>query len=63
MPIYRYYCLDGARHIHAAEWFDAASDEAAVALVQSRHPDSFCEVWKGNQIIGATRPQDQQKRA
>jgi hypothetical protein len=63
MPTYRYYCLDGAGNIHNAEWFDADSDEQAVADIQARHPDSTCEVWSGNKLIGSTRPQQDQKRA
>ena len=62
MPTYRYYCLDGAGQIHNAEWFDADDDSHAVALIQDLHPDSHCEVWKGNHMVGATSPQDQQQR-
>ena len=62
MPIYRYYCLDGAGHILNAEWFDADSDEGAVAMIQDRHPDYCCEVWKGNQMIGATSPRQRREQ-
>ena len=62
MPTYRFYCLDGAGRIRAAEWFDATSDSDAIALVQARHPDSRCEVWRGNQMIGATTPPSGERR-
>jgi hypothetical protein len=59
MPSYRFYCLDGTGKIHNAEWFDAESDEQAVAEIQARHPDGHCEVWKGDKLIGSTSPTQQ----
>jgi hypothetical protein len=63
MPTYRYYYLDSRGHLYGAEWFDADSDEEALAAVQGRHPDSHCEVWKGNSLIGSTSPDQDQLRA
>ena len=41
---YRYYCLDGAGHLHSAEWFVADNDEQAVALIEAEHLDlTFCQ--------------------
>lgn len=48
---YRYYCLDGSGQLHSAEWFKAESDEAAIAHVESIHPDSLCEIWKNNRLV------------
>ena len=60
MPSYRYYCLDGAGHLHGADWFDAASDEEAVAFVQEKHPDGRCEVWDGQRLVAEIMPQRRQ---
>ena len=53
---YRYYCLDAAGCLHDAEWFEAASDEEAVALVSEMHPDAKCEIWHGQRLVAATSP-------
>jgi len=63
MPIYRFYCLDGAGKLHDAEWFDADSDEQAVATIRARHPNDKSEVWKGSRLIGSTAPNQQPKGA
>jgi hypothetical protein len=34
MPTYRYYCLDSTGRIDSGEWFNADSDEEAVAMIQ-----------------------------
>jgi hypothetical protein len=52
MPTYRFYCLDGTGKLHDAEWFEADSDEQAVATIQARHPNDKCEVWRGDRLIG-----------
>ena len=62
MPTYRYYCLDRYGRIHNAEWFDAASDAEALAMIQALHPDASCEVWKGRTMVGATSPRTQAQR-
>ena len=51
-PQYRYYCLDNTGMIHSAEWFDAPSDEEALAHVEAKHGDSTCEVWQGARLVG-----------
>ena len=53
---YRYYCLDGAGHLHSAEWFVADSDDQAVALIEEKHPDSTCEVWQGRRLVAKIEP-------
>jgi hypothetical protein len=63
VPTYRYYCLDGVGQIHSAEWFEAGSDEEAVAVVAMLRPGGKCEVWRGNTLIGSTSPQQEQRRA
>lgn len=57
---YRDYCLDDRGRLHSAEWFEAASDEDAIAQVEARHPDSLCEIWQGQRLVAkllATRLQ------
>ena len=48
---YRYYCLDGTRHLHSADWFEAESDEEAIAQIEAKHPDALCEIWRGQQLV------------
>lgn len=48
---YRYYCLDGDGHLHSAEWFYAESDEAAIALIEAKHPDAVCEIWQNARLV------------
>ncbi len=57
LETYRYYCLDSAGHLHSAEWFEAASDEAAVARVEAAHPDALCEIWQGPRLVSKLSPQ------
>jgi hypothetical protein len=54
---YRYYCLDSTGHLYGAEWFHADSDEAAVALIEARHPDGFCEIWEGRRLVAKVSPE------
>jgi hypothetical protein len=54
---YRYYCLDGAGKLHRAEWFEAESDEAAVAHIGAMHSDAQCEIWQHNRLVGKTVPE------
>ena len=53
---YRYYCLDGVGHLHSAEWFEAANDEDAVAQVEAMHPNSLCEIWRGDRLVARVSP-------
>ena len=53
---YRYYCLDGAGHLHEAEWIKAASDEDAIAKIEAMHPGSRCEIWEGNRLVAQIAP-------
>ena len=53
---YRYYCLDGTGRLHDARWFDAGSDEEAVAHVQSKHPDGKCEIWEEQRLVATIKP-------
>lgn len=50
---YRYYRLDGAGHLHEADWFYAENDEAAVALVEEKHPDMKCEIWQERRLVAS----------
>lgn len=53
---YRYYCLDGAGHLHEAQWFYAATDDEAAAHVATKHPDARCEVWQRNRLVASLSP-------
>jgi hypothetical protein len=53
---YRYYHLDGAGHLHDAEWFEAENDEDAIAQISSKHPDSKCEIWRGTRLVASLSP-------
>ena len=53
---YRHYCLDGVGHLHSAEWFEAESDEDAVAQIETKHPDSVNEIWHGARLVAKLSP-------
>lgn len=53
---YRFYCLDGAGQLHDAEWFEAASDQDAIARIKNKHPDSKCEIGQGQRLVAAIAP-------
>lgn len=53
---YRYYCLDGVGQLHAAEWFEADSDEHAIDLIEAKHGDELCEIWKGKRLLAKLSP-------
>lgn len=52
MPDYRMYCLDGAGNIGSGEWFEAANDEEALAIVRTKKLSVICEVWERNRLVG-----------
>ncbi len=54
---YRYYCLDGAGHLHDAAWFYAESDEVAIRKIEAKHPDARCEIWRGTRLVAKLAPQ------
>jgi hypothetical protein len=53
---YRYYCLDRFGHLHSAEWFEAESDDDAIAQVEAMHPDATCEIWLRNRLVAKLSP-------
>lgn len=53
---YRYYCLDSAGKLHDAHWFNAESDEEALAFVAARHRDGKCEIWEGDRLVASLAP-------
>lgn len=53
---YRYYCLDGLGHLHDAEWFDAETDEDAVAQIEAEYPNDLCEIWQGQRLVAKLAP-------
>jgi len=54
---YRYYCLDSRGQLHSAEWFEAASDEDAIARVEANHSDALCEIWHGKRLVARLSPE------
>ena len=57
---YRFYRLDGVGHLHSADWFDAESDEDAIAHVGAQYPDATCELWQGEQLVAKVSPKRRQ---
>ena len=53
---YRYYCLDSVGHLHSAEWFEAESDQDAIAQIEDQHPDGQCEIWQGERLVAKLSP-------
>jgi len=53
---YRYYCLDGVGHLQGADWFEADSDEEAIAHIEAKHPDAKCEIWQGQRLVASISP-------
>ena len=51
MGEYRLYCLNENRHIAHGEWFDAADDDNAIAIVTSKKLGLHCELWEGNRLV------------
>jgi hypothetical protein len=57
--IYRFYRLDGVGHLHSADWFDAESDDAAIALIEAKCPDVQSEIWLGGRLVAKLSPSRQ----
>ena len=53
MADYRIYRLDARGHIEAAEWIEAETDAAAVALARAKEFPAGCELWDGGRLIAA----------
>jgi hypothetical protein len=53
---YRYYCLDSTGQLHSAEWFEADTDEDAVAQIEAKHSDALCEIWQGKRLVAKLLP-------
>ena len=53
---YRYYCLDSTGHLYGAEWFDAETDEDAIAQIEVKHPDGMCEIWQDKRLVAKISP-------
>jgi hypothetical protein len=57
MTYYRLYCVGSDGKIEAAEWIEAASDEAAAMIVRSLRPNSICELWDHARLVARITPQ------
>jgi hypothetical protein len=53
---YRYYCLDRAGRLHDTKWFEAQSDEHAIAMIEDQHSGSLCEIWDGRRLVASLSP-------
>ena len=53
---YRYYCLDVAGHLHSAEWFNADSDQDAIAQIETLYPDALSEIWSAGRLVAKLEP-------
>lgn len=60
LETYRYYCLDSTGHLHSTEWFEAESDQEAIAHVEAKHRDSLCEIWRGVRLVAKLSPERRQ---
>ena len=56
LETYRCYRLDGVGHLHGAEWFEAESDDDALALMEARHSDARCEIWLSDRLVAKLSP-------
>lgn len=57
MADYRLYCIDSNGQIGLADWIEADSDEMAVLIALSAHPDaSKCEIWHKSRLVGTLSP-------
>ena len=54
---YHYYRLDGTGRLHEPAKFAADSDEDAIAQIETKHPDSKCEIWQGKRLVASIQPQ------
>jgi hypothetical protein len=53
MTNYRLYCLDiGTNRIGRGEWFEANSDDEAIALVRAKKLKVPCEIWDRSRLVG-----------
>ena len=50
LPTYRLYRLDGAGRISAAEWIEAADDEAARLQAREQSSGGY-ELWQRNRFV------------
>ena len=51
MPAYRFYRLDGAGKITAADWIAADSDEDALVHARQRVDGSRFELWDRKRLV------------
>lgn len=49
---YRVYCFDADRGVVSADFVNAASDDAAIAMTKAAGFGSKCEIWDGKRLIG-----------
>lgn len=54
---YRYYCFDSLGQLHNASTFQAAdNDQAAIVLIEAKHPKDTCEIWQGKRLVAKVAP-------
>ena len=52
MSAYRLYHIDGGGRFSAAEWIEAADDEAAISAARALNKSIACELWQGQRFVG-----------
>lgn len=58
LPSYRLYRFDGAGKIIAAEWIDAADDDAALRQAKSLGSAGQNELWDRERLVSRFRGHD-----
>ena len=53
---YHLYCLDERDKIRSEDWFEASSDDAAIAQVRSMKSPYTCELWDGDKQLARNPP-------
>ena len=49
---YRVYCFDADRGDVRADFVNATSDDAAIAMAKESGFGSKCEIWDGKRLVG-----------
>ncbi len=52
MSAYRLYHIDGGGRFSAAEWIEAADDDAAIEAARALNKSIACELWQGQRFVG-----------
>jgi hypothetical protein len=56
VPTYRLYRLDGAGKISAADWIEAADDDAACRQAETSAGTGGYEIWNRKRLVARSEP-------